>query len=207
MSVTGTVSTFTNLNGVQVVVLPYGVIGDSQHLNMFISRVPRDMINAQLQQQEGSVPITCDLRRVSYWLLDDGGLAKQEVKLVTSDDGGAVDQSVLPPGGGDDPSQYQVFVPEAKSLLFEYFDGTNWNDSWDSTQPGNDGLTPFGSPIAIRVTVELAQPGRSDTKKYQHILSFLTANGPTFLQQQSSSSGSNSATTSPAIMGGGTTSP
>ena len=206
MSTTGTVSTYTNSSGVQVVILPYGVIGDSQHLNMFISRVPREMINAQLQQQEGSVPLAGDLRRVSYWLIGDNGsgqgLAKQEVKLVTADDAGAIDQSVLPPSNGSDNPEQYLFVEEVKSLQFEYYDGTEWNESWDSTQPGADGVTPLGSPVAIRITVGLAQPGKPDAglKSYQHVITFLTANGTTTMPQTGTS-------TNPSTTGGGTTSP
>jgi hypothetical protein len=178
---------------VQVIVPPYGVIGDSQTLNMFVNRVPRELINAQLEQQEGTdMPIAGDVRRISYWLLDGGGLARQEVKVLTSDDSGAVDTSVLPPNNVDNP---KVFVEEVKTLQFEYFDGTNWNDSWDSTQVGADGLTPIGSPVAIRITVSISQAGKAD-KTCQHVITFPTANGTTVMQQ-----------TTPSTTGGGTTSP
>ncbi len=194
LSSTGTVSTYTNANGVQVVILPYGVIGTAQTLNMFVNRVPREMLNAQIQQQEGTIPLAGDVRRISYWLLDGGGLARQEVKVLTSDDSGAIDQNSLPPNV-DNP---KVFIEEVKSLQFEYFDGTNWNDSWDSTQASTDGLTPIGSPVAIRVTVGVAQAGHPDLqpKSYQHVITFPTANGTTVMQQ-----------TTPSTTGGGTTSP
>jgi hypothetical protein len=198
LSSSGNVATYTNQNGVQVILLPYGVIGDSQTLHMFISRVPREIINAQLKQQQGNVSVVGDLRRVSYWLLDgDGGLAKQEAKIALSDDSGAIDQGVLPPNVSD-PSTYSVLAPEVKTLQFEYYDGTEWSDSWDSTTPGADGVTPVGSPVAIRITIGLAQPNKPDLKQFQHVVFFMTANGTTSMTQ----TGNNSTTG-----GGSTTSP
>ncbi len=213
MSSNGGISTYTNQNGVQVILLPYGVQGDAQHLNLFISRVPREMLDAQLQQQEGSSTTAGDVRRVSYWLNGDNGsgqgLLKQEVPMVTSDDAGAIDLSSLPPGNGtnlDDPTVKMV-LPEVRSLQFEYYDGANWNDTWDSTAlpttgpaaSGTDGVTPQGSPVAIRVTVEIAQPDKSETKRYQHVITFMTANGTTVMPQ--------AGTTNPSTTGGGTSSP
>ena len=43
-----------------------------------------------------------------------------------------------------------------RSLNFQYFDGTDWQDSWDSTALGPDGVTPLGSPLAIAVTIGIA---------------------------------------------------
>jgi prepilin-type N-terminal cleavage/methylation domain-containing protein len=209
MSANGTVSTYTNQSGVQVILLPYGVQGDAQHLNMFICRVPREMINDQLQQQEGSSTTAGDLRRVSYWLNGDNGsgqgLMKQEVPLITSDDAGAIDLSALPPGSGNnaDDSTVKVVIEEVRSLQFEYYDGTNWIDTWDSTAlstaAGADGVTPQGSPVAIRVTLEIAQPGQAEPKRYQHVIAFLTASGTTILSSSNS--------TNPSTTGGGTSSP
>ena len=163
---------------------------------MFVNRVPRELINAQLQQQEGTdMPIAGDVRRVTYWLQDGGGLMRQEAKVLTSDDSGAIDPStLLSPSNTDNQ---KVFVEEVKTLQFEYFDGTDqsWTDSWDSTQAGADGVTPIGSPVAIRVTVTIAQSGKAD-KTYQHVITFPTANGTTAMQQ-----------TTPSTTGGGTTSP
>jgi hypothetical protein len=176
---------------------------------MFISRVPREMINSQLQQQEPESPTAGDLRRVSYWLNGDSGsgqgLIKQEVPVITSDAAGVIDLSQLPPSnmpGPDDPT-VKVVLNEVRSLQFEYFDGTSWdNETWDSTQPGADGVTPIGSPVAIRVTIELAQPGNPNvTKTYKHVITFMTANGTTTMQQANTNN-SNSSTT-----GGGNTSP
>ena len=39
-----------------------------------------------------------------------------------------------------------IIADEVRSLQFQYFDGTDWQDSWDSTTLGSDGITPIGSP-------------------------------------------------------------
>ena len=54
-----------------------------------------------------------------------------------------------------DPSQggvTEVLAPEVKSLAFQYFDGTNWTTSWDTTNTS--------APVAIQVTmgVKLKRP-------------------------------------------------
>ena len=137
------------------IVLPLGVQGDSETLNLFLSRVPRE---AWLNINSSMPPIVSDLRRVSYWLPGGQdspmGLARQEVPLVTSDDA----LQNLPPGIDNEASY--VIADEVRSLNFQYFDGTNWQDSWDSTVAGNDGVTPIGSPVAIAVTIGVAAAQR-----------------------------------------------
>jgi hypothetical protein len=182
------------------VLLPYGVEGDSQTLTLFISKVPRDVLftntatnsNAMSNGQNytgtnnavvntpGLPPTAADLRRVSYWLVGgDGdsaqGLARMEVPLTTSDDAFLV----LPPNV-DNESSY-IFAPEVKSLSFSYWDGLEWNDTWDSTQLGTDGITPIGSPLAIAVTISVARGDMPDapTKEFRHVLVFPPANGST----------------------------
>ena len=184
------------------VILPYGVEGDSQTLTLFVSKVPRDVLyynstgtsgggitannqnyagtNNAVVSTPGQPPIAADLRRVSYWLVGgDGdssqGLARMEVSLTTADDAFLV----LPPNV-DNESSY-IFAPEVKSLTFSYWDGVEWNDTWDSTQLGADGITPIGSPLAIAVTIGLARNDKPDApiKEYRHVLAFPPANGIT----------------------------
>ena len=91
-------------------------------------------------------------------------MARQEIPLVTSDDA----LQNLPPGI-DNESSY-VLADEVRSLNFQYFDGTDWQDSWDSTALGADGVTPVGSPRAIAVTIGIAPsrgPGTSQDRRRQ----------------------------------------
>jgi type II secretory pathway component PulJ len=166
------------------VVFNMGVQGDATHLFLFASRVPRELDPAW---QGDAVPTVSDLRRITYWL-SGLGLARQELKLATSDD--AVNLSTDLP---DDPAL--VVAEEVKSLTFQYFDGTNWQDSWDGTQPpASGGNNPQGPPQLIAITVGLAVPGTGDdsgepkVKTYRHVIAIPTANGAT--QSQSGSGGS-----------------
>jgi hypothetical protein len=185
-------STTTTTN----IVVPLGVQGDSTWLHMWVSKNPRENLTAD---QSASPPRVSDLWRVSWWLVGDAGsasgLARQEVKVVTSDDA-----TNLPPGIDNEESF--ILASEVKSVLFEYFDGTNWNETWDSTEMGADGVTPKGSPVAIRVTMELARPDSPDQRKtYARVLVLPSANGTTTFQSvnqapSGSSSSSSSGTTS-----------
>jgi Tfp pilus assembly protein PilV len=185
------------------IVIPLGVQGDSETLHLFVSRFPRELyVNPNSDTQ----PVVSDLRRISYWLPggqdSTTGLARQEVALVTSDDA----LQNLPPGI-DGESNY-VIADEVRELNFQYFDGTNWQDSWDSTTPGADGVTPIGSPVAIAVTISVARPGASDSvKSYRHVIAIQTANGTTVQQTQSASSTTSgtSGTSAASSMGGGAT--
>jgi hypothetical protein len=84
-----------------------------------------------------------------------------------------------------------------QSLQLSYFDGTNWNDTWDSTQPStlpnSDGVTPQGAPVAIAIVIGVQtdnpdQQNSSSTsslgggnglKMYRRVIAIPTANGVT----------------------------
>jgi type II secretion system protein J len=48
------------------------------------------------------------------------------------------------------PADEEVLCRDVDSFAIQYFDGTNWNDSWDSTQ-----MTPNELPVAVQVTIVL----------------------------------------------------
>jgi hypothetical protein len=169
------------------VTVPFGIQGDSTTINLYTSRVP---VEAFRPAPNSDVPPTVsDVRRISYWLLggsgdNSGGLARQEVKLSTSQD--ATD--VLPPNVANEASY--LLAEEVRGLEFEYFDGSAWQDSWDATQLGTDGITPIGPPRAVRVTITLARPGAgpdAPTKSYSHVVPIPSANGTT--QQATTTTG------------------
>jgi len=155
------------------VVLPLGVQGDETELSLYISRVPRELYG------QGGLPSAglSDIRRVTYALTPQG-LVRQEMKTATSADPG--DEM---PGTGSS-SAVQIMAAEARSLSFEYFDGSGWQSSWDATAPGPDGMTPMGSPRAIAISLTLARPGtppgaNGPVQKYRHVVAIPTANGTT----------------------------
>jgi hypothetical protein len=177
--------------------LPLGVKGDSETLHLFVSRYPREAVNPANPE---APPIVSDLRRISFWLAGGAdnpmGLARQEVAVATSDDA----LNNLPPGL-DDEAQF-VMAEEVRSLQFQYFDGTEWSDSWDSTEMGADGVTPIGSPRAVAVTIGVVPAGRpkpgdapAPMKLHRHVIAIATANGTTQLQQQNPSTSSTQSTT------------
>jgi prepilin-type N-terminal cleavage/methylation domain-containing protein len=173
---TGGSTTATGGLTTNTVALPLSVQGDSTTLHIFITRTPRELF---VGDSGDSPPVVSDLRRVSYWMIDSGGkkgLARQEVKQATSEDA----LTNLPPGVADEETF--IIADEVRSVQFRYWDGTAWNDSWDCTTLGADGVTPVGPPRAIEITVELALPqGTLDTEErtrtYRHVVSLLTADG------------------------------
>jgi type II secretory pathway component PulJ len=144
-----------NLNAVTP--LNGGVIGDADRLILFVSRAPgaqRGAADADALPNGGA-----DLRRVSWWLAAEGGLARQEIARVTADD----EMSQLPP---DVPNERGlVIAPEVSRLQFQFFDGSGWVDQWDGTVPGEDGVTPLGPPRAVRVSLSVRSMSNPDVAK------------------------------------------
>jgi hypothetical protein len=121
--------------------------------------------------------------------------------LVTSDDA----LNTFPPGVPDEASY--IIAEEVKDLSFRYFDGTNWQTSWDGTQPGADGSTPMGPPVAIEITLGLAVPqaGKVEPKiqTYRHVVVLPTANNPTPVQITGSGTTSSGSGTTSSSSGSG----
>jgi hypothetical protein len=189
---TGAGSTSGNSTGAS----PFNLRGDSGTLMIFTSRVPREVMTAPgMAPLTDTPPVASDLRRICYWLAGDGtlGLARQEMVLVTSDDAQADPTQV-----GDEASF--VIAAEVQSLTFSYFDGTNWQDSWDGSTTGSDGVTPIGPPLAIAVVIGMVPPGTNamaggqQPKVYRHVVEIPTANGAT--QQTTGTNSSSPQTTS-----------
>jgi type II secretory pathway pseudopilin PulG len=153
-------SSTTTTSGVQFNV---GIQGDSGRLVLCTNQVPRDAGADPAAAPNG------DLRRITYWLMSgsQGGLARQELAQVTSDDAASD-----PP---DDPAL--VIAAEVADLEFSYFDGTNWQDSWDGTTLGPDNQTPIGPPVAVAINLTLKTPGHKGTKTYRRVVLVQTANG------------------------------
>ena len=155
--------------------------GDAGQLTLTVSQWPREL-NLSPDAAADVQPIVSDLRRITYWLAGGEGnalgLARQEMKLVTSDDA----STLIPPNIPDEAAH--VIAEEVKSLTFSYFDGSQWQDTWDSTQPGADGATPKGPPLAIAIVIGIPAPGAERTnsgnlKQYRHVVAIPSANGAT----------------------------
>jgi prepilin-type N-terminal cleavage/methylation domain-containing protein len=177
-----------------------GVQGDSQSLNLYLGQPTREVYTTSPMGTDPtqSVPAS-DLRRVSYWLASSGGLARQEVPVLT-----AQDMLNLAPTVSGDESSY-VIADEVKSLTFQYFDGQNWNDTWDGSQSGTDNVTVMGPPVAIQISIDIASTATGDednrkarVKTYKQTVVILTANGQAepSTWQTTNSSGSSGSTSS-----------
>jgi prepilin-type N-terminal cleavage/methylation domain-containing protein len=157
-----------------------GVQGDNAVLTLWVSRLPVlptgiDAATAETQQLNSS-----DLRRISYWIASDGGLARQETDRVSAPEDDP--DAALPPNVTDE-SRY-VFAPEVTEMTFRYFDGENWQDTWDGTVLGEDGKTPVGPPRAIEVTLSIRRFGadpndQSAIKQYRQVIPVNAGNAST----------------------------
>jgi hypothetical protein len=142
-----------------------GVQGSANQLTLYVSRFPREVMTAyQNNGNQNNLPIVSDLRQVTYWLAPSG-LARQEIKQETSTD----PNNAVPP---DVPNADSYVISDrVKSLTFSYWDGQNWQDTWDGTAAtGQDGVTPQGPPMAIRIEMQIAPPrgaGADDSKNWK----------------------------------------
>jgi hypothetical protein len=163
-----------------------GVQGDSTHLILSVSRLPREFSLGPNSDSATNQQTVSDLRRISYWLVGDNGsaqgLAWQEFTPVTSDDA----LNAVPPNIPDEASH--IIAEEIKSLTFSYFDGNAWQDTWDGTVVGADGVTPIGPPAAIAIVMGVQGTTDRELKTYRHVVAIPTASN----QQNSSSTGATS---------------
>jgi prepilin-type N-terminal cleavage/methylation domain-containing protein len=158
----------TQAGATDAVTFPFGIQGDSQTMSVYINKVPTEVF---LPPGSSDLPPpVSDTRRITFWLAP-GGLARQEVKIITSQDV----TNLMPPDLPD--GAYRVLAPEVQSLTFSYFDGNEWQDTWDSTMVGGDGVTPIGPPREVAITIGLANPAGGDLKTYRHCIAIPTADG------------------------------
>jgi general secretion pathway protein J len=92
-----------------------------------------------------------EVQKVSYLLVNPTNqtLGKDLVRSIT--------RNLLPPETtSDDQSFQQWLMSGVESLTFLYYDGTQWIDSWDSTQPDTTTGLTNNLPKAIKVQIQLA---------------------------------------------------
>lgn len=86
-----------------------------------------------------------EMQKVSYYLVQPTNNQTAGQDLVR-----AVTRNLLPTLDGEVDEQY--LMSGLDNIAFEYYDGSYWTDTWDSTTSTN----PL--PAAIRVTLEFARP-------------------------------------------------
>jgi hypothetical protein len=161
-----------------------GVYGTNTVMILVVSKVPRELNLTGVLGNTGTVDPTqqatvCDLRRISYWMETSGptGLARQEVLQATSND-----LTNIPPVVPN-PTSY-IIAPEVKDVTFQFFDGVNWQDTWDGTTLGGPtGDIPIGPPSAIAITLTFNRRGADNTDlpdsqlpKYKHVVAIPCGN-------------------------------
>lgn len=141
-----------------------GVYGDSQSLVLHTSRPARQPLFLAQNSSQGTTPGTrSDLLSVSYFLAvaGAGGLQGAAGDQFRNNSGSSEDVQGLARLEGDRLSmsmadqsadleqlaaQSVLLAHEIDSLQFQYFDGSDWLDLWDSTEYGT-------VPQAIKVTI------------------------------------------------------
>lgn len=91
------------------------------------------------------------VQKVAYLLVDStnrNALGKDLVRAVT--------RNVLPVGGAEEEPVEQLLLTDVADLQFLYHDGTDWQESWDSTASDTMKL-----PRAIKVQLQLAAEDRA----------------------------------------------
>jgi prepilin-type N-terminal cleavage/methylation domain-containing protein len=194
-STTGSNSPPTSVGSTPSAPIPLagGVIGYTDSIIIFTSRVP----DPNYVPVNSTDPVPSDIRRISYWLGSNGGLCRQEIPWFSNDTFQMANSITYETGKTDD--DYMI-APEVESLQFQYFDintiptggDGDWADNWDGTQPGPDGMTPYGPPTAIRITFTLSLTdsiGKTESKAYQHVIPLITSNGPNVAASGSTATG------------------
>jgi prepilin-type N-terminal cleavage/methylation domain-containing protein len=174
-------SAATTITNDSTIVFNTGIYGTSNMVMLTVSKVPRWWVD-QAQPPALADPTqqatACDLRRISYWIVTDGGkpaLAVQELMQATSSDLTTVPPDVT-------PGSYQILASEVKDVTFQYFDGVSWNDTWDGTTLGGPtGEIPIGPPSAISITLTFSRPSVDgvdppDAPKYTHVVAIPAGN-------------------------------
>jgi type II secretory pathway component PulJ len=161
-------STMTSSASSGQVIFQIGVKGDLNRVAIYLTRLTRAVVNPPDNGNGQQSSYVSDVRRICYFWTESG-LARQEILMVTSEQ---VDDL---PTEVDENSK--ILADEVKDFEVRYFDGTAWQESWDGSEPGPDGKTPKGPPLAIEISVSLAVPGLDDLKTHKHVIAFPAAPG------------------------------
>jgi hypothetical protein len=147
--------------------LQSGVIGDSQQLTLFVSKVPVWLLQrANSTQADAQQVLPPDQKRVMYYFVQGVGLCRQERPWVTA--AGTGDTTSLDTSNAAN----EVLAPEVTAVTFEYQDGTGWLGSWDGGSGATDDSAMSGPPRAVRVTLILTLPtdsGGTTEKTVVHV--------------------------------------
>lgn len=193
----------------------FAIQGGSNWCTIYCSKVPQAIAQAQVDNSSGGSSVLqwtdCDVRRITYYFIpgsdDKSGLIRQDVGTTSDPSVG-----MLPPSGLDDYSKVIGPPGMVLAVLFEYWDGLQWNPSWNgqaqsifATTDANSNMVgpAAGSPQSIRITLSIARPENLNVdvsdpsvRTFQHVIQIPTSSF--FNSQQSIIAG-----TPPGTGGGG----
>lgn len=139
-----------------VVVEHPGLAGGPNSISLDISRLPRrDQYTISYSAENNVISIPSEIRNVNYKVgtvaNNDGGSrgsrGNEETGLLRMEYDRAA-KRFADLGGGKMPS-YEMLAAEVKQLTFQYFDGENWSDEWDSNE-----LKTMPVAIEIKIMVD-----------------------------------------------------
>jgi hypothetical protein len=145
-----------------------GLTGDQYGLIVDIGRLPRlDEYGSATSDNSSSATLPSDVRTVTYFLSGNTAPASQVVSTSNAVDGSGLarcemDRAMSQYAGQQGQASLTgatIIAPEVLALEFSYFDGTQWDTSWDTTQ--NSGL-----PQAVKISMVLADPTHAGQTGY-----------------------------------------
>jgi hypothetical protein len=87
-------------------------------------------------------PLSEGVRKIEFYVTQDNGQSPMLVRRVT--------RNLLP--SSEAPYDEEVLCKDVRSFSLRYFDGTTWQEDWDST------LYDDSLPLSVAVTLELGNP-------------------------------------------------
>jgi hypothetical protein len=152
-----------------------GLYGDQYGLQIDVARLPRFdeyalASSSGTSADASSTPLISDVKTVAYYVTgpqapvssvvstasgqssEDSGLVRAETDRAALQYSG-VQSGTTGTGTATATEAGSLVAPEVVALEFQYFDGANWQASWDTTQ-GN------GLPQLIKISLALSNPSR-----------------------------------------------
>lgn len=131
-----------------------GLYGTRTELQVDVSRLPRlDQYDYELLAVADSPVVVdrlSDVKTVTYYVLDalegETSLGQPRRGWVRAELDRAVTAYAAETGALDPALEFEPIAPEVAAVEFEYFDGQQWYDTWDSQEQQ-------GLPVAVRVTL------------------------------------------------------
>ena len=146
------------------------LIGNNQLLRVDTSRLPRiDQYNPLVARRPIDQQLPSDVKTVTYFFSDSpptvedkfmpdfgrrGGLYRRRIDR-------AVEALIGDENVSDKPDDYcELIAPEVVEIKFRYFDGTDWQDEWESEEQN-------GFPPAIEIVVTMDPQRALDPRQAQ----------------------------------------